>query len=294
MKTSAMRRLLQRRREFRSETAMAEDSSPSSSSSSAHRVEIKTTLLYGVFASHKSYLIGVRNLMKREHADMLCNKIMGKMLPPELIEIVADYLFEMEREVVMEKWVSERRAMQENISRFEKVIVDCPALGGARERMATSPIKTTLVQNSRPITGQNIRLLDPDTTTYIHLCCTRPSLAINLPPRMQAPTPISSAIVYHAGKAKLVVRLRGNDDSRGVVHEDQVTHMPDKGREAFQEVPKQIHRLVQCEGVEDAMKNWDADEIQKFVDLLDLTIVPFGGGDPMAPGLHSWQRVFER
>lgn len=50
-------------------------------------------------------------------------------------------------------------------------------------------------------------------------------------------------------------------------------------------------KLVECENVEEAMKNWDAEAVAKFVQLLDLKIVPFDATDPLRPGLHLWQRV---
>lgn len=102
-----------------------------------HNVEIKTSLLYGIFASHKSYLTGIRSLMKREHVDMLANKIIGTVLPPELIEIVADHLYNMEQATVQKTWIAERSATQKNIGTFEKGICDCPALRGAQERMVS-------------------------------------------------------------------------------------------------------------------------------------------------------------
>lgn len=157
-----------------------------------------------------------------------------------------------------------------------------------------SPITTTLVRNSRPITGRNIRLLDPNDTTYIHLSCTRPSISLNLPPRLQAPDPISPAIFYNAGKnAQVRVRIRSNDDSRGVLHEDEATYMPSTAES--QGVQRRIQRLLKCDGVEEAMRHWDEKAARKFVEILGLVVVPFEEGEEnlIKPGLHVWQRVVQ-
>lgn len=57
--------------------------------------------------------------------------------------------------------------------------------------------------------------------------------------------------------------------------------------------PRQTQRLVKCDGVEKAMRDWDGNAVKKFVDMLGLVIVPFdeGEGNVMEPGLHVWQRV---
>lgn len=133
------------------------------------------------------------------------------------------------------------------------------------------------------------------TTTYIHLSATtRPSLALSIPP---AHFPLSinrfrnPPIIYNAGKARLQVKLRPNNPLGGdLLHEDQTTYKPQVDS---QEKAVRVDRLLQCDGVEQAMKEWDAEAIEAFVKLLDLNVIPFDEGDPMKPGLHVWTRVGE-
>ena len=60
----------------------------------AYPIQIQTSILYGVFVTEKSWLIGWQRLIKREHAKILCKKAAGNRLPQELLDIVGDRLYE--------------------------------------------------------------------------------------------------------------------------------------------------------------------------------------------------------
>lgn len=52
-------------------------------------------------------------------------------------------------------------------------------------------------------------------------------------------------------------------------------------------------RLLQCDGVEEAMRNWDAEAIRRLVDLMELCPVPHDHGDELKPGLHVSQKLYD-
>lgn len=78
-------------------------------------LSISTTLLYGVYVSEKSHLIGVRCLVKREHSKMLARKVAGH-LPQELTDQIEKDLYELEERSVRACWIP--KATQQNHLKF--------------------------------------------------------------------------------------------------------------------------------------------------------------------------------
>lgn len=70
----------------------------------APKIDCATSILYGVFASEKSYLVGIRNLVKREHTNMLVAKISEGRLPQELADMIEYHLLQAEQETVIAQW----------------------------------------------------------------------------------------------------------------------------------------------------------------------------------------------
>lgn len=89
---------------------MANDASPS--------FEIHTSVLHGVFVSHKSFAIGLRNLVEDQYAYMLALKFTGHWLPQELVDMVADELSLLKKRSVNALWRS-GESFQENLKRIE-------------------------------------------------------------------------------------------------------------------------------------------------------------------------------
>lgn len=65
--------------------------------------EITTGLLYGILATTESWLIGVRKLSRRQHANFLALKIAGHRLPRELVDLVADELYDVDLAIIQRK-----------------------------------------------------------------------------------------------------------------------------------------------------------------------------------------------
>lgn len=62
-----------------------------------------TRVLYGVFATERSFLIGVRMLERLEHASMLARKAVDGRLPPELIDLITEQLHSFDKTTVHSK-----------------------------------------------------------------------------------------------------------------------------------------------------------------------------------------------
>lgn len=62
-----------------------------------------TRLLYGVFATERSFLIGVRMLERLEHASMLARKAVDGRLPPELVDLITEQLHSFDKTTVHNK-----------------------------------------------------------------------------------------------------------------------------------------------------------------------------------------------
>ena len=60
--------------------------------------------LYGILATEKSFLLDIRKLVEREHAFMLASKVCGRALPMELVDIVADQLYQPRAAKVEAEW----------------------------------------------------------------------------------------------------------------------------------------------------------------------------------------------
>lgn len=95
-------------------------------------LSISTTLLYGVYVSEKSHLIGVRCLVKREHARMLAMKVAGH-LPQELTDLIENELYVLEEASVRSRWTLP--ADQQNYRKFRYESMDTEAETAVLQRM---------------------------------------------------------------------------------------------------------------------------------------------------------------
>lgn len=78
---------------------------------------VRTALLYGVFVTEKSYLIGLRKLIKREHISMLISHVCGDRFPQEVVDIIEQSLYDLEKDIVDSAWKGNAED-NENIRKF--------------------------------------------------------------------------------------------------------------------------------------------------------------------------------
>jgi hypothetical protein len=92
-------------------------STPTTTIRTMPSLKVTTSILYGIFVSEKSFLIGVRCLVKQEHTRMLALRVAGEHLPIELVDEIADHLYALEKPEVLSRWLSDVEPM-ENYVRF--------------------------------------------------------------------------------------------------------------------------------------------------------------------------------
>lgn len=64
---------------------------------------VLTTFGYGILATSTSWLIGVRRLVRYEHARLLALKTAGAHLPQELVDLISEALFALDAPILQKK-----------------------------------------------------------------------------------------------------------------------------------------------------------------------------------------------
>lgn len=75
---------------------------------------VRTFLLYGVLATSRSWLIGVRKLVRLEHAKMLALKVAGPHLPQELVDAIVAELVALDAPIIEHKIATDDKAFAWN------------------------------------------------------------------------------------------------------------------------------------------------------------------------------------
>ena len=258
-------------------------------------LEIKTKLLYGIFATEKSLLVGYRKLVKRLHAEMLATKILDGMLPPEMIALIAVALHQVESRAVEEKW-NDTIPHRENVAKFRYNMARTPAEKKIIEQYHSMGINAVAVRVSKPreVDGKESR----GTSCYVHVSGVprRPEIVAQLnhgiwgsgtdgewysSPKHGSMT--CAREPSHYDVLRVVDHVAGfwaayqlGDFSHGAPTSGEVT------------------TLSACEGIEDAMQNWDAGAVKRYVETLGLDVVPFDYREPLRPRIYLWQFVCDR
>ena len=99
---------------------------------SSSSLSVGTVILYGIFVSEKSYLIGKRCMEKRD-VYMLVGKAVRShtlpYLPAELVDMIAERLYILEKAEVKAAWKKEKSFMEnrEKFTRYDKQLKLLPA-----------------------------------------------------------------------------------------------------------------------------------------------------------------------
>lgn len=283
-------------------------------------ISVGTSILYGIFVSEKSYLIGKRCLEKREHVDMVVGKaVTGRSLPylpKELVDMIAGHLYASEEAMVRAARKADKPC-KENRMRFTRNdklkllpnqrttldrIVSCPSCMICRPstdvpKFDLSGIAMTRVASTKAGSPQ---VREPECH-YIHLSISkeRPTISMSLPAgsvwqKGKHPHHCVTAITYPMTDGV----VEGTCSTTRENSWDIAYYKPKPSKTADEDAqnkrqPKQINRLLQVDYVEDAIQSWDPDVIKKFVDLLELHPIPVEDSDPLMPTLHICQGVRE-
>ncbi|OQO02966.1 hypothetical protein B0A48_11249 [Cryoendolithus antarcticus] len=237
--------------------------------------------LYGIIATQKSYLIGIRCLIATHHAQMMASRIMPPYFPDELVSTVADRLADFAELQIRSLWDAttdwDDRLLKFGIAQLAKVGGRTPA-----ERAAMAQLENLNVAViSIPISKCADR-----PAHWIHLSAAdiRPQFYTNKPS------------TRHPGTRGMVSWLRAYcclDTGTGSGR-DRLDFVPEKLAVdciVFQrdwEPPSVPVRLVQFNGLEEAMKAWKQDDVEKFVALLKIGVVATVGekGNGMLPKIR--------
>nr|POE85464.1 meiotic recombination protein rec14 [Quercus suber] len=253
----------------------------------AEKMECSTSLLYGVFVSEKSFLIGIRNLVSDDHANLLAFKVCDGRVPQELINMVENELIKIGRDRVDKLW--QRHADKDRSWRVEKFSFHGPRTMGQTavfEELESMGISAMPVDNDRP----HARQADvPARAQYIHLSAvkTRPSVSIQLPGDLRrSPLPLPSSAfnplhyitrrgAFLAACGTLILRAVFRRES---IKMDRVTYYTNPSTPPSATMVSRpssyTARLLRCDDVKEAMQQWDGAALRQFVELLGLRIVP--------------------
>lgn len=269
-------------------------------------LSIFTTLLYGVYVSEKSYLIGVRCLVKREHSRMLAMKVAGH-LPQELTDLIEKELYQQEEASVRARWIL--KAPQQNHRRFRYESMVTEAEMAVHQKMVSisrmssrNPdlliaeqsvigVTTTAVHNTRPLGGPE------RSPRYIHLSAirTQPSISLAIPPhtsKKASNSPSFAAGLPYAGnQGAITVTLEGSSSRKS----DKATYTP----MVTESIPTvrlkpSVGRILSVDGLEMAMREWDSVALEAYIDLLGLHVIAEEGESAesaLKPKVHIWQQI---
>ncbi|SMR63963.1 unnamed protein product [Zymoseptoria tritici ST99CH_3D1] len=266
-------------------------------------LKLTSNILYGIFISERSFLIGVRCLVKREHVRFLVLRIAGRKLPAELADEIVDHLYALEKADIVAEW-DIGNSPEENYQKFHYGEAQTDAERVAFEKMHDLNVDAAWIANSRPSQS----FAGPSTMQqdchYIHLSAlkTRPSLAVALPPR--CPTRYPSGILYTTTKGSLSANVTASPSEASLPADEMVYTLPKrpklnerivaktKGKGKTRSEPRSVCRLLSVEGLEAATRDWDAAALEKYVELLELCVIRTergAGGERMKPGIFVLQ-----
>ncbi|KAF2719533.1 hypothetical protein K431DRAFT_110828 [Polychaeton citri CBS 116435] len=283
-------------------------------------ITVQTNICYGIFCSAKSYYVGLRCLARKPLIHLLVMKVAGDKLPQELCNLIMDELLKLEKSRVRNVWRKDKTFARN----FIKFRFQSPPLSSNTGAWQNAWLEAQVDPNASGVIAQQVQVTRPvnERTTqrdlsahYIHLSCERsqPRMAMNLPS-----TGTESNQTNGGGR----IELRHDSDHGTAMWASCQSSLPqwspyaapldvrdkfsisatagvDTPSRAVSEAPTTLPeaksivaaRLLVCDGVQESIRNWDRDLIEKFVGMLELHIVPFDDGDPLSPGLHIVQRT---
>lgn len=238
-------------------------------------VRLATLPLYGILATERSSLLGQRRLAKAHYAHSLVRLVLGRRLPGELVNQIAEDLTSLEYADMLKLWRTLAGEERHRETHFR-----LPAMGGTEaERSAAEELRTMShgVLCCKVVVGG----ADGVDARYVHISASekRPDLAQIVPGAASN----SGPKMQYAG-GHMVVQCSPGSAS-------------ESSRERVQIWPNsaghQVGRLVQIDSVEDAIKQWDQEAAERYVKFLGLKVISMTGedGEDLVPRLRLLQTV---
>ncbi|KAF2140455.1 uncharacterized protein K452DRAFT_359533 [Aplosporella prunicola CBS 121167] len=263
---------------------------------------IETRAVYSVVATERSFVRGVSRLEKRLFARMLTNKTLKRKLPAEIAEIVEDDLFDHYWAPTAKSWervddlwrrkhpaLYWERFMTENAMRAWGTLADSLGLvlaarGGPYDNL---------------LTDNNWRVGYFTDPFFVHISrfghFTHGDIGLHFW-SLQADRfkeirdnerqrGISSTYDYNITRLRSGICSTALDEKSGTVNAYFVAQ-----NGAEHKTNDRVERFMELEGVEEAMKSWDGEAMEKCIKILGLDMVGTKrGGDELKPRLRVVQ-----
>jgi hypothetical protein len=224
-------------------------------------LRLATLPLYGILVTEKSVIFGRRRLAKTHYAKFLIPRVIESRLPVELIDQIIEDLVDLDLVEMSSLWRTFKgRKFQRDI-KFQ-----LPLVGGTEAEGAAG--KELDLLNGIALCGKVVvAKSDGASMKYVHISASanKPNLA-ELHPG-PAP-PIGPALHFADGHLK----VHCHPGTETAVSREHVQIQPRSKK-------RQAARLVQVDGIEDAIKNWDQETAEHYVKFLKLQVVSMYGED---------------
>jgi len=239
-------------------------------------LRLATLPLYGILVTERSSLLGRRRLAKRHYAKFLAHRVIESRFPIELVDQTVDDLVELEYAEMLQLWVKMTSRKRQRAAIFQ-----LPTVGG-------SDAEKSAVEELRSLSGGAlcnrvvIKRSDDADMAYVHISASknRPDLAQVVPGSAPASGP---ALQFANGH----LEVHCHAGTPGTISREHVLIRPSSGK-------RQAGRLVQVDGIEDVITNWDQKAVERYVKALGLTVLFMKGENEeqrLTPRLRLLQTV---
>ncbi|PPJ55715.1 hypothetical protein CBER1_08286 [Cercospora berteroae] len=258
-------------------------------------VAVWTVNLYGILVTEESFLKGARTHVRAQFQRNIIRKIVPGNLPTELVDQILQDSDDQARQIVDDVW-RECATADEVASKFTfwpgsvgAELLDITSLG-----IDAYPIaKHTAANTANLVDGEDRK------TKYVVLSTSalHPD-PLELVERPLAPSAHFPNSRIYAGDRGVTIAWQGRNSTAPHVTVDNLSfyHGDDIDSSSINngEGTVQADRILQLRGVKEAIRNWEAEKMKKFVEELRLEVMPLNPADPMEPEIIQAQRVHAR
>jgi hypothetical protein len=224
-------------------------------------LRLATLPLYGILVTDKSVIFGRRRLVKRLYAKFLVQRVIESRLPVELIDQIIEDLVDLDCAEMSRLWRTFKARKCQRDTKFQ-----LPLVGGTEAEKAA--VKEVDMLNGIALCGKVVvAKSDGASMKYVHISASanRPNLAELYPG--PAP-PVGPALRFADGH----LQVHCHPGTETAISREHVQIQPSSKK-------RQAARLVQVDGIENAIKNWDQEAAEHYVKFLRLQVVSMYGED---------------
>jgi hypothetical protein len=250
----------------------------------------KSTPLYGIMVTERSYRIGMRSLAIQHQGNFLAHRVIGDRLPPELCDKIGTELNTLLEKDAAQVWEKMKHDPEARAARF-RVRNANPMeseLVGRRNfdlMSACETVEGTVRVFPVPVCVDLIGAAEGGEERYVHLSAAlvRPSIAALVPPnlaRHSGGPPLSLA------DGKMVVR-----DFPNSAHRPSTECMAVDMRTGE---PSSAKRLIQFDDVEASIRTWNPKLVGSLVSRMGLRAVDGSGLEGTGGGMKPEFRILQK